>query len=350
MRTIGFACNSAEEALIPFHFDRRSPRPNDVVMEILYCGVCHSDLHWARNDWGQTIYPTVPGHEIVGRVISVGPDVTHHKVGDIVAVGCMVDSCQTCDQCRKGEEQYCREGMCGGTYGGMDAVDKTPNMGGYSKHLVAREEFVLKVPKGLDISRAAPLVCAGVTTWSPLRTWQVGPGKRVAVIGFGGLGQMAVKLAVALRAEVTVLSRNHAKEQEALALGAKRLLVSTDETAMKKAAHSLDLILNTTPVKHDVTPYLPLLDVDGTIIMIGQIGPMPESSSVPLIYGRRRVAGSFIGSIRETQEVLDFCASKNILPETKMIPIQDVNKAFEHLEKGDTYYRFVIDMSTLTVD
>lgn len=349
MRTIGFACNSAEEDLAPFHFDRRNPRPNDVVMEILYCGVCHSDLHWARNDWGQTCYPTIPGHEIVGRVIEAGPDVTRHKVGDIVAVGCMVDSCQTCDQCRRGEEQYCRDGM-NGTYGGFDVVEKTPNMGGYSKHLVVRQEFALKMPEGLDISKAAPLLCAGITTWSPLRTWQAGPGKRVAVIGLGGLGQMAVKLAVALGAEVTVISRSDRKKQEALALGADRLLASSNEKAMQDAADSFDLIIDTVPVEHDITPYLPLLDVDGTIAMVGQIGPMPQSTSLPLIYGRRRIAGSLIGGIRETQELLDFCARKNILPDTKTIAIQDINKAFEQLQQGDSHYRFVIDMSTLKAD
>ncbi|MCX5616906.1 NAD(P)-dependent alcohol dehydrogenase [Bombella sp. TMW 2.2559] len=349
MRTIGFACSSAEEDLAPFHFDRRNPRSNDVVMEILYCGVCHSDLHWARNDWGQTCYPTIPGHEIVGRVIEAGPDVTRHKVGDIVAVGCMVDSCQTCDQCRRGEEQYCREGM-NGTYGGFDVVEKTPNMGGYSKHLVVRQEFALKMPEGLDISKAAPLLCAGVTTWSPLRTWQAGPGKRVAVIGLGGLGQMAVKLAVALGAEVTVISRSDRKKQEALALGADQLLASSNEKAMQDAANGFDLIIDTVPVKHDITPYLPLLDIDGTIAMVGQIGPLPESSSLPLVYGRRRIAGSLIGGIRETQELLDFCARKNILPDTKTIAIQDINKAFDELEKGASYYRFVIDMSTLKED
>lgn len=355
MRTIGFACTSAEEDLTPFHFDRRNPRANDVVMEILYCGVCHSDLHWARNDWGHTAYPTVPGHEIVGRVIEAGPDVTRHKVGDIVAVGCMVDSCLECDQCRKGDEQYCREGKkqplgMNGTYGGIDVFDNTSNMGGYSKHLVVRQEFALKVPEGLDIAKAAPLLCAGVTTWSPLRTWQAGPGKHVAVIGLGGLGQMAVKLAVALGAEVTVISRSDKKTQEALALGADRLLASSDEKAMQEAADSFDLIIDTVPVEHDITPYLPLLDIDGTIAMVGQIGPLPPSSSLPLVYGRRRIAGSLIGGIRETQELLDFCARKNILPDTKTIAMQDINKAFAELQKGDSHYRFVIDMSTLKAD
>ncbi|MCX5620002.1 alcohol dehydrogenase catalytic domain-containing protein [Bombella sp. ESL0378] len=355
MRTVGFACTSAEDTLNPFHFDRRNPRPNDVVMEILYCGVCHSDLHWVRNDWGHTPYPAIPGHEIIGRVIETGPDVTRHKIGDIVAVGCMVDSCQNCDQCRKGEEQYCREGQkhpigMNGVYGGIDVVDNTPNMGGYSKHLVVRQEFALKVPKGLDISKAAPLLCAGITTWSPLRTCQVGPGTRVAVIGLGGLGQMAVKLAVALGAEVTVISRSDKKEQDALAIGADKLLASSNDKAMQAAVNSFDLIIDTIPVEHDITPYLPLLDVDGTFSMVGQIGPLPTTTTLPLVYGRRRITGSLVGGIRETQELLNFCARKNILPDTKTVAMQDINDVFKELEKGDTHYRFVIDMSTLKAD
>ncbi|POS62055.1 NAD(P)-dependent alcohol dehydrogenase [Parasaccharibacter apium] len=355
MRTIGFACTSAEAPLAPLHFDRRNPRPNDVVMEVLYCGVCHSDLHWVRNDWGHTPYPAIPGQEIIGRVLEVGPEVTRHRAGDIAAVGCMVDSCMTCDQCRKGEEQYCREGRkypigMNGVYGGIDAVDGTPNMGGYSKHLVARQEFVLKVPAGLDASRAAPLLCAGLTTWSPLRTWRAGPGSRVAVIGLGGLGQMAVKLASALGAEVTVLSRSGKKKQEALALGADSFLASGDEKAMQEAASRFDLIIDTIPVEHDINPYLSLLDVDGTISLVGQVGPIPALSTLPLVYGRRNITSSLAGGIRETQELLDFCARKNILPDTKTIAMQDINEAFRQLEQGDTHYRFVIDMTTLKTD
>ncbi len=292
-------------------FERRAPRPNDVVMEILYCGVCHSDLHWSRNDWGWTVFPAVPGHEIIGRVTETGSQVTRYKVGHHVAVGCMVDSCQQCDQCRKGEEQYCREGMTG-TYGGIDRVTGEQTYGGYSKHLTVREEFALRVPEGLDISRAAPLLCAGITTYSPLRTWNAGPGSRVGVIGLGGLGHMAVKLAAAMGAEVTVISRTKDKEADALALGTDCLLLSTDPAAMEKAASSFDLIIDTVPVEHDVTPYMPLLDIDGTLAIVGQVGPMAGMNTVPFVMGRRRVAGSMIGGISQTQEMLDFCARMNI--------------------------------------
>jgi len=347
MKTIGFACTAVDEPLAPFSFERRAPRANDVVMEILYCGVCHSDLHWARNDWGWTIFPAVPGHEIIGRVIETGPGVTRYKIGDHVAVGCMVDSCQHCDQCRKGEEQLCREGNTG-TYGGFDRFTKEYTLGGYSKHLVVREEFALRVPDGLDLARAAPLLCAGITTYSPLRTWNVGPGSRVAVIGLGGLGHMAVKLASAMGAHVTVLSRTQDKAADAHALGADALLVSTAADAMEKAAGSFDLIIDTVPVKHDLNPYLPLLDVDGTLVIVGQIGPVVEPSTVPLVLGRRRIAGSPIGGIRETQEMLDFCARKNVLPDVEMIRMDEINHAFERMEKSDVRYRFVIDMASLT--
>lgn len=346
MKTIGYAAQTAESPLAPFTFERRALRANDVAMEILYCGVCHSDLHWAHNDWGWTVFPTVPGHEIVGRVTAIGPDVKRYKVGDHVAVGCMVDSCMECDQCKKGEEQLCRDGNTG-TYGGFDRFTKTPTLGGYSKHLVVREEFALRVPEGLDLSRAAPLLCAGITTWSPLRTWNVGPGSRVGVIGLGGLGHMAVKLAVGLGADVTVLSRTADKEADALALGADRLLVSSDAAAMEKAGSSLDLIIDTVPVKHDLNPYMPLLDVDGTLVLVGQIGPLAEPTTVPLVLGRRRIAGSPIGGIRETQELLDFCAKKNILPDCEMIRMDQINDAFERMVHADVRYRFVIDMASL---
>jgi alcohol dehydrogenase (NADP+) len=346
MRTNGFACTSADAPLAPFAFDRRSPRPNDVVMEVLYCGICHSDLHQCRNDWGWSTYPVIPGHEIVGRVVEVGKDVRGYKVGDAVAVGCMVDSCQHCDQCRKGEEQLCREGNTQ-TYNGKDRITGEPTYGGYSKHLVVREEFALRVPDGLDLAKAAPLLCAGITTYSPLKTWNVVAGSRVGVIGLGGLGHMAVKLAAAMGADVTVISRTSEKLDDAMALGANRLLVSSDENAMADAGSSLDLIIDTVPVKHDVTPYMPLLDVDGTLVLVGQIGPLAEPSTVPLLMGRRRIAGSPIGGITQTQEMLDFCASKGILPECEMIAIQDVNKAFDRMERADVRYRFVIDMASL---
>lgn len=349
MKTYGFAATSCDAPLAPFSFERRDLRDNDIAMDILYCGVCHSDLHQARNDWGWSQYPMVPGHEIVGRVTATGKAVTRYKVGDAVAVGCMVDSCQTCDQCRKGEEQLCRAGNTQ-TYNDKDRITGERTYGGYSKHLVVREEFALKVPEKLDLSRAAPLLCAGITTYSPLRTWNVGPGSRVGVIGLGGLGHMAVKLASGMGADVTVLSRSNAKEKDALALGADRLLVSTDDTAMAKAASGFDLIIDTVPVKHDLNPYMPLLDVDGTLVLVGQVGPLNEPSTVPLIMGRRRIAGSPIGGIAQTQEMLDFCGRKNILPDCEMIRMDQINAAFDRLERSDVHYRFVIDMATLTPD
>ena len=346
MKTIGYAAQSAASPLAPFEFERRALRANDVAMEVLYCGICHTDLHQSRNDWGWSAYPIVPGHEIVGRVIDVGSSVTRYKKGDHVAVGCMVDSCQQCDQCRKGEEQLCREGNTQ-TYNSRDRISCEPTYGGYSKHLIVREEFVLRVPDGLDLSRAAPLLCAGVTTYSPLRTWNVGPGSRVGVIGLGGLGHMAVKLAAALGADVTVMSRTKDKEADALSLGADRLLVSSDSEAMSAAASRFELIIDTVPVKHDIDPYLPLLDIDGTLVLVGQIGPLAEPSTVPLLLGRRRVAGSPIGGIAETQEMLDFCAKKHVLPDCEMIRMDQINEAFERMERADVRYRFVIDMASL---
>jgi uncharacterized zinc-type alcohol dehydrogenase-like protein len=346
MQTIGYAAQSTTSPLAPFTFDRRDLRAEDVAMEVLYCGVCHSDLHMARDDWGWSSYPLVPGHEIIGRVTAVGAGVTRYKVGDHVAVGCMVDSCQHCDQCRKGEEQFCREGLTL-TYAGKDRITGALTQGGYSKHLVVREEFVLKVPEGLDLSRAAPLLCAGITTYSPLRTWNVGPGSRVGVVGLGGLGHMAVKFAAAMGAKVTVLSRTAAKSADAKALGADAVLVSGDAEAMAKAASSLDLIIDTVPVQHDLMPYLPLLDVDGTLVLVGQLGALDQPNSIPLLMGRRRVAGSPIGGIAETQEMLDFCARKNVLPECEMIRIDQINDAFARMERADVRYRFVIDMASL---
>lgn len=346
MKTTGYAAQSANSKLAPFSFERRELRSNDVAMEILYCGVCHSDLHTARNDWGWTTYPAVPGHEIVGRVTAVGDEVTKYRVGDAVAVGCLVDSCQECGHCHHGEEQFCANGRTD-TYNAPDRVTGEMTMGGYSKHLVVREEFVLSVPDGLDLARTAPLLCGGITTYSPLRTWNVGPGSRVGVVGLGGLGHMAVKLAVGLGAEVTVISRATGKEDDARQLGADDFLVSGDAAAMAAAQSSFDLIIDTVPVKHDLNPYLPLLDIDGTLVLVGQVGPVAETNTVPMILGRRRIAGSLIGGIRETQEMLDFCARKNILPECEMIKMEEINHAFERMEQADVRYRFVIDMASL---
>jgi alcohol dehydrogenase (NADP+) len=346
MKTVGYAALSATTPLAPFVFERRKLRPNDIAMDVLYTGICHTDLHQSRNDWGWAEYPMVPGHEIVGRVIEVGTQAHRYRIGDAVAVGCMVDSCLTCDQCRKGEEQLCRKGATS-TYNGHDRMTNEITYGGYSKRLVLREEFALRVPDGLDLSRTAPLLCAGITTYSPLRTWNVGPGSRVGVVGLGGLGHMAVKLAVGLGADVTVMSRTLDKQADARALGADRLLVSADADAMQKAKENFDLIIDTVPVKHDLNPYLPLLDIDGTLVLVGQVGLLAEPSTIPLLMGRRRIAGSPIGGIAETQEMLDFCARKNILPDCEMIRMDQINEAFERLEKADVRYRFVIDMASL---
>ncbi len=347
MKTNGYAAQSTDSSLAPFSFKRRDLRSNDIAMEILYCGVCHSDLHMSHNDWGMTTYPIVPGHEIVGRVIEVGREAKRFKIGDAVAVGCMVDSCQVCDQCWKGEEQFCRQGMTM-TYSSPDRVTGEITHGGYSRHLVVREEFVLRVPETLDLARAAPLLCAGITTYSPLRIWNVGPGSKVGVVGLGGLGHMAVKLASGLGAAVTVLSRSVGKEADARSLGADALLVSTDLEAMTKAQSSFDLIVDTVPAKHDLNPYLPLLDIDGTLVVVGQVGPLDELITFPLVLGRRCVAGSLIGGIAETQELLDFCARKNILPECEMIRMDEINDAFKRMVRSDVRYRFVIDMSSLS--
>jgi uncharacterized zinc-type alcohol dehydrogenase-like protein len=346
MRTIGYAALSAESPLAPYEFDRRDLRPDDVAMDILYCGVCHSDLHTSRNDWGSAVYPCLPGHEIVGRVTAVGPEVTRFKIGEVVAVGCLVDSCGRCDQCRHDLENYCREGWTG-TYNGRDRVTGENTLGGYSRHILVREKFVLHVPEGLDIAKVGPLLCAGITTYSPLREWNVGPGSRVGVVGLGGLGHMAVKFAHALGAHVTVLSRTPGKEQDAFDLGADAVLISTDAEAMQKAARSFDLIIDTVPVKHDINPYLPLLDIDRTMVVLGQVGPVTEPNTVPLIFERKRIAGSLIGGLAETQEMLDFCGRQNIVPEVEMIRMDQINEAYDRMQRSDVRYRFVIDMATL---
>lgn len=348
MKTIGYAAHSSTSDLVPFHFEYRNLRDNDVAIEILYSGICHSDLHQVRNDWGFSQYPMVPGHEIVGKVIEIGAKVTKYKVGDRVAIGCMVDSCQTCDQCHHGDEQFCREGMTQ-TYNSPDRIDGVITRGGYAKHIVAREEFVLSVPDALDLSRAAPILCAGITTFSPLRDHNIGKGSRVGIAGLGGLGHMGLKLAKAMGANVTVLTSSAEKVTAAKAMGADNVVVMRDEKSVENAANSLDLIINTVPVKHDINPYLWLLDVKGVMVIVGQVGPAGELSSLPLVFGNRAVAGSLIGGIARTQEVLDFCAEHNIHPECEMIRMDEINATFARLEKGDSSGRFVIDMSSLDV-
>jgi uncharacterized zinc-type alcohol dehydrogenase-like protein len=326
---------------------RREATSKDVEIDILYCGVCHSDLHTAKNDWGGTIYPAVPGHEIVGRVTKVGSDVTKFKVGDLAAVGCIVDSCRECASCKQDLEQYCIPGFTG-TYNGKDKHLGKQTFGGYAEKVVVTEHFVLKVPENLDLAATAPLLCAGITTWSPLKHWGVKQGNNVAVVGLGGLGHMAIKLAKALGANVTLFSRSPEKEKDAKDLGADQVIISTDQTQMKGVKGSFDLIIDTVPYAHDVNHYIPTLTINGTLVLVGYLGPLdPMLNSVPLIMGRKSVAGSVIGGIAETQEMLDFCGQHNIVSEIEIIKMQEINEAYERMLKSDVRYRFVIDMASL---
>jgi len=347
LNTHGYAAQSATSDLAPFRFERRDPRPDDVVIDILYCGVCHSDLHTARNDWGWTTYPIVPGHEIIGRVREVGSAVTRFEPGDAVGVGCMVDSCRHCTPCEHGEEQYCKEGSTF-TYGGRDRHDGQPTQGGYSERIVVSDRFVLKVPESLDLKAAAPLLCAGITTWSPLRHWKVGKGSRVAVVGLGGLGHMGLKLAKALGAEVTLFTRSAGKEADARRLGADRIVLSTDPAQMAAVTDHFDLIVDTVPYVHDLNPYIPTLVSSGTLVLVGYLGGLePMLNTAPMVLGRKAVAGSLIGGIPETQELLDFCGEHGLASDVEVIRMQDINGAYERLLKSDVKYRFVIDMASL---
>jgi uncharacterized zinc-type alcohol dehydrogenase-like protein len=347
MNVLGYAAKSPTDNLSPHSFDRREPRPDDVVIEILYCGVCHSDLHYVRNDWGRSVYPLVPGHEIIGCVVSTGPDVSRFKPGDHVAVGCMVDSCRHCTACDQGLEQYCEQVPIY-TYNSVDPHDGLRTYGGYSDKVVVSDAFVLKVPAGLDLKGAAPLLCAGITTWSPLRHWKVGKGSKVAVIGLGGLGHMALKLARALGAEVTLFTRSPGKEQDARRLGADKVVLSTSEEQMAAVLGQFELIIDTVPYAHDLNQYLPSLALNGTLVLVGYLGELePMLNSVPLIRGRKSVAGSIIGGIPETQELLDFCGEHGITSDVEMIKIQNINEAYERMLKSDVKYRFVIDMASL---
>ena len=341
-----YGTESAEADLKQFNIDRREVTSKDVGIDILYCGVCHSDLHFARNDWGMTQYPVVPGHEIVGRVTQVGDGVSKYKKGDLVAVGCLVDSCRTCNNCKEDLEQYCPEWV--GTYGGYDKHLETNTHGGYSETIVVDEAFVLRVPENLDPAGVAPVLCAGITTWSPLRYWNVGKDSKVAVVGLGGLGHMAIKLATALGAHVTLFSRSPNKKEDAKALGADEVIISTDEAQMEKAAGHFDLIIDTVPYAHDLNPYVGTLSTNGTLVVVGYLGPLdPMLVTVPMIMGRKSVAGSLIGGIAETQELLDFCGKHNITSDIEMIKIQDINQAYKRMLKSDVKYRFVIDMKSL---
>ena len=344
--TAAWGTAAPESGLSPLTIERRTLRDEDVAIDIAYCGVCHSDLHVARNDWGRSTYPFVPGHEIVGTVRDIGKGVSKFKVGDRVAIGTVVDSCRTCDSCEDGEENYCREGVTG-TYNSKDRIDGSPTYGGYSASIVVAEPYVLRLPDSLDMAAAAPLLCAGITTWSPLKNWNVGPGSKVGVVGLGGLGHMGVKFAKALGAEVTMITTSPAKGDDAKKLGADHVLVSTDKAAMKAATRSFDFLLDTIPVQHDVTPYLFLLDRKGVLCLVGMIDMMPGFHSGLLLGGQKAVAGSGVGGIAQTQEMLDFCAENGIVSEIEMIRIDEINHAYERMEKADVKYRFVIDMATL---
>lgn len=347
MNTLGYAAPSATDALAPFQFERREPRPDDVVLDVLYCGVCHTDLHIARNHGGYTRYPVVPGHEIIGRVTQVGSGVTHFKVGDTIGVGCMVDSCQHCNPCQHGYEQHCVEGATF-TYNGTDRHDHQPTYGGYSKQMVVSEKFVLRIPDGLDLAGAAPLLCAGITTWEPLHQWGAGPGKKVAVVGLGGLGHMALKLAKALGAEVTLFTRSPGKEEDARRLGADHVVLSSDAQQMAAVAGQFDLIVDTVPYEHDVNPYLPTLTFNGTLVLVGYMGPLNEPVAAgALVFGRKAIAGSFIGGVAATQEMLDFCGKHGVVSDVEVISMQQINEAYERMLKSDVKYRFVIDMASL---
>ena len=348
--TRAFAATSADAPLTPYSFTRRDPLPNDVAIEIRFAGICHSDLHIVKNDLGNTRYPIVPGHEIAGIVKAVGADVTRFKVGDRVGVGCMVDSCRTCTSCRAGEEQYCVPGF-DQTYGWPDrhatASGEAITQGGYSDRIVVDQNYVLSIPDSIPLDAAAPLLCAGITTYSPLRHWKVGPGSKVAVVGLGGLGHMAVKQAAAMGAEVTVLSTSDRKKADAERMGAKHFLINSDKDAMRAAAESFDLIINTVSATHEIAGHLQLLAHDGTMVMLGLTTEALPVFAMPLLWRRRSVAGSLIGGIRETQEMLDFCAEHGIASDIEVIAPDQINEAYARLEKSDVRYRFVIDISQL---
>jgi uncharacterized zinc-type alcohol dehydrogenase-like protein len=334
---------SAQSRIEPMTIDRRALRPDDVAIRITHCGICHSDLHMAHNDWGMSVYPMVPGHEIVGEVTGVGSAVTKFKVGDRAAVGCLVDSDQTCEHCKAGHEQFCPSWVM--TYGSKDLQDGSITYGGYSDHVVVRQEFVCRLPESLDISRAAPLLCAGITTYSPLRKFGVGAGTRVAIVGLGGLGHMGVKLAAAMGAEVTMITTSPEKGVDARELGAHDVLISKDQAAMDAAADRFDFILNTIPVRHDVGPYLNLLKPNGVMVIVGAIDMLDGVHGGSLAMRNRVIAGSLIGGLPETQEMLDFCAEHGVLPEVEHIGPRQINEAWDRMVKGDVRYRFVIDMA-----
>lgn len=342
-----YGAESETSGVAPMTIERRDPRPDDVVIDIEFCGVCHSDLHFAQNDWGFTDYPVVPGHEIVGKVTAVGDQVTRFAVGDRVGVGCLVDSCRACPACEEGLEQYCHKGFVG-TYNGEDLHDGCKTYGGYSERIIVSDRFVLKIPESLDPAAAAPLLCAGITTYSPFKHFGIGSGDRVAIVGMGGLGHMGIKFARALGADVTVFSRSESKRGEIERLGAHHMVISTDEAQMEAVTARFDYILDTVPVQHDLNPYINALKPDGTLILVGLLEPIePPLNAGPIVFARKRLAGSLIGGLPETQEMLDFCGEHNITADVEVVPIQQVNEAYERLVKADVKYRFSIDMASL---
>jgi uncharacterized zinc-type alcohol dehydrogenase-like protein len=341
-----YAAQAADQPLGPWQLDRREPADHDVEIRILYCGVCHSDIHTARNEWGRTNYPVVPGHEIVGTVTRTGEKVTRFKEGDTVGVGCFVDSCGECRNCREDNEQYCEKGVSQ-TYNSYLQDKKTITYGGYSSHIVVKEDFVLRIPDNLPLETVAPLLCAGITTYSPLRHWKVGKGDKLAVVGLGGLGHMAVKLGASMGAEVTVLSRSKEKEKDALRLGAHHFALTTEEDTTKKLAGSFDFIIDTVSGRHDYNTYLALLRTNGVMILLG-VPPRPsEVQAFQLVGGRRSLAGSLVGGLKETQEMLDYCGAHDITADVEMISMDQINEAYERTLAGDVHYRFVIDMASL---
>ncbi|HEY6062430.1 MAG TPA: NAD(P)-dependent alcohol dehydrogenase [Chitinophagaceae bacterium] len=344
--TKAYAAQSATTPLESWTIERRNPKPHDVQIQILYCGVCHSDLHTVRNEWGGTIYPCVPGHEIVGKVTAVGSHVKKFKVGDLAGIGCLVDSCRECDNCKEGLEQYCSNGMVG-TYNGMEKDGSGHTYGGYSKYIAAHEDFVLHISNKLPLEAVAPLLCAGITTYSPLRHWKVGKGMKVAVLGLGGLGHMAVKLASSMGAEVTMLSHSLSKAADAKRLGAAHFVLTSDAEQVKACVGSFDFILNTVSADHDYNFYLGLLRTNGVMVCVGAPSSPAQIPAFNLIFGRKSFAGSLIGGIPETQEMLDYCAEHNIVSDIELIAMKDINEAYERMLKGDVRYRFVIDMATL---
>ncbi|MCW2254327.1 putative zinc-type alcohol dehydrogenase-like protein [Providencia alcalifaciens] len=334
-------------SLVPFSFERRDLRPDDVEIELLFCGVCHSDVHHVRNDWGGEEYPIIPGHEIIGKITRVGEKVTHFQSGNTVGVGCLIDSCRECSPCKHSHEQFCDNNTL--TYSDKDRHDGTATYGGYSEKIVVSERFVLNIPEGLNLTGTAPLLCAGITTYSPLRRWHAGPGKQIAVVGLGGLGHMALKLAAAMGAEVTLISQSPGKEEDARTHGAKNVVISSDAKSMEEVNGKFDLIIDTIPYNHDLNPYVNTLAPQGALVLVGYLGSLdPTLNSAPLVYRGKTVAGSLIGGLKETQEMLDFCGRHGIASDIEMIDIQDINQAYERLLKADVKYRFVIDMQSLT--